>query len=287
MTEKDKYFGYMGRILRVNLTTGEITKEPLPRELMENYIGGRGFGIKLLTDLLPDPAGVDPLGPENVLIFSTGPLNGTMSPSSGRYTVTTKSPLTGILGDANSGGAFGAEIKFAGYDVIIVEGQSSELFYLNIRDDVVEILPAADLSGKGIMDTTDMLVEKHGRDTKVACIGPAGENMVFCAAIANDKFHYLARCAVGAVMGSKKLKAIAINGTRDLKLADPDEFLKKTADCYRKITEDKTYSDFSYYGTAVITDIAAESGGLSTRNGQTGVFDHMDKYSSHAYRKIL
>ena len=283
--EKTEYFGYMGQILRVNLTSGEINKEPLPRELMEDYIGGRGFGIKLLTDLLPEPAAVDPLGPENVLIFSTGPLNGTMSPSSGRYTVTTKSPLTGIFGDANSGGAFGAEIKFAGYDVIIVEGEAPELVYLNIRDDAVEILPASDLAGKGIMDTTDILVEKQGRDTKVACIGPAGENMVFCAAIANDKYHYLARCAVGAVMGSKRLKAIAINGTLDLKLADPAEFLKKSGDCYRKITEDKTYDDFSYYGTAVITDIAAESGGLSTRNGQTGIFDHMDKYSSHAYRE--
>jgi aldehyde:ferredoxin oxidoreductase len=286
MTEEQTgYLGYMGQILRVNLTTGEIFKEPLPRELMEDYIGGRGFGIKLLSDLLPDPANVDPLGPENVLIFSTGPLNGTMSPSSGRYTVTTKSPLTGIFGDANSGGAFGAEIKFAGYDVIIVEGQASELVYLNIRDDKVEVIPSSDLAGKGVMDTTDLLVEKEGRDTKVACIGPAGENMVFCAAIANDKFHYLARCAVGAVMGSKKLKAIAINGTRDLKLADPEAFLKKTGDCYRKITEDKTYPDFAYYGTAVITDIAAESGGLSTRNGQTGVFDHIDNYSSHYYRE--
>ena len=108
---------------------------------------------------------------------------------------------------------------------------------------------------------TDILVEKHGRDTKVACIGPAGENMVFCAAIANDKFHYLARCGVGAVMGSKKLKAISINGSHDMKVADSKAFLKKCEECYRKITADKTYPDFSYYGTSVITDIAAESGG--------------------------
>ncbi len=282
---RNKYYGYMGWILRVNLTTGKISREPLPRELMENYIGGRGFGGRLLSDLLPDPGPIDPLGPENVLIFSTGPLNGTMSPSSGRYTVTTKSPLTGLLGDANSGGAFGAEIKYAGYDVIIVEGRADELVYLTIQDGEADILPAADLAGKGVMETTDILVEKRGRETKVACIGPAGENLVFCAAIANDKFHYLARCAVGAVMGSKRLKAIAINGTRDLKLFDPEAFLKKTADCYRKIFEDKTYADFAYYGTSVITDIAAESGGLSTRNGQTGVFDHPENYSSHHYRE--
>ncbi|MFH1037728.1 MAG: aldehyde ferredoxin oxidoreductase family protein [PVC group bacterium] len=285
MAEKDNHYGYMGRILRVNLTTGRISREPLPRELMENYIGGRGFGARLLSDLLDDPGKIDPLGPDNVLIFSTGPLNGTVSPSSGRYTVTTKSPLTGLFGDANSGGAFGAEIKYAGYDVIIVEGRADELVYLNIRDDEVEILAAGDLAGKGVMETTDKLVERLGRETKVACIGPAGEKMVFCAAIANDKFHYLARCAVGAVMGSKKLKAIAINGTHDLKLFDPEAFLKKSADCYRKIFEDKTYPDFSYYGTSVITDIAAESGGLSTRNGQTGVFRHADNYSSHHYRE--
>ena len=282
---KSEWKGYMGRILRVNLSDGRIAKEPLPRELAEKYIGGRGFGSKILYDSLKDPGQVDPLGPENVLIFSTGPLNGTMSPSSGRYTVTTKSPLTGLFGDANSGGAFGAEIKYAGYDVIIIEGRAKELVYLNIRDDEVEILPAPELKGKGVMKTTDDLVERHGRDTKVACIGPAGENMVFCAAIANDKFHYLARCAVGAVMGSKNLKAIAINGTRDLELADTGAFLKKTEECYRKITEDKTYPDFAYYGTAVITDIAAESGGLSTRNGQTGVFKHADNYSSHYYRE--
>ena len=280
-----EYYGYMGRILRVNLTTGEITREPLPRELMENYVGGRGFGSRILYDTLKNPREVDPLGPENILIFSAGPLNGTMSPSSGRYTVTTKSPLTGLLGDANSGGAFGAEIKFAGYDVIIIEGQARELVYLDIKDDEVKIIPAPELKGKGVMETTDILVEKYGRDTKVACIGPAGENMIFCAAIANDKYHYLARCAVGAVMGSKKLKAISINGTRDLKLKDGKKFMKKVEECYRKITEDKTYPDFSYYGTAVITDIAAESGGLSTRNGQTGVFRYMDNYSSHAYRE--
>ena len=280
-----EYKGYMGRILRINLTDMSIKKEPLPRDLAENYIGGRGFGSKLLYDALKNPAGVDPLGPENVLIFSAGPLNGTMSPSSGRYTVTTKSPLTGLFGDANSGGAFGAEIKFAGYDVIIIEGRASELVYIDIHDDEVEILPASELKGKGIMETTDILVEKHGRDTKVACIGPAGENMVFCAAIANDKFHYLARCAVGAVMGSKRLKAISINGTRDIKLADPKAFLKKVGECYHKITSDKTYADFAYYGTAVITDIAAESGGLSTRNGQTGVFRHIENYSSHHYRE--
>lgn len=284
MTEND-YFGYMGKILRVNLSTGEISKEPLPRKLMEEYIGGRGFGARLLSDLLPDPASVDPLGPENVLIFSAGPLNGTMSPSSGRYTVTTKSPLTGLIGDANSGGAFGAEIKYAGWDVIIVEGRAEELSCLEVNDDRVEIVPAPELAGKGVMDTTDALVAKLGRETKVACIGPAGEKMVFCAAIANDKFHYLARCGVGAVMGSKNLKAIAVNGTQDLRLSDPDGFMKKCAECYDKITGDKTYADFSHYGTAVITDIAALSGGLSTRNGQTGVFSHAENYDSHYYRE--
>ncbi len=285
MNKKEEYFGYMGRLLRVNLSKGKIAKEPLPKELAEKYIGGRGFGAKLLYDALPAPAEVDPLGPENVLIFSAGPLNGTMSPSSGRFTVTTKSPLTGMFGDANSGGAFGAEMKFAGYDVFIIEGWADGLVYLDIRDDEVAILPADDLKGKGVMDTTDALVAKHGRETKVACIGPAGENLVFCAAIAADKYHYCARCAVGAVMGSKNLKAISINGTKDLRLADPDAFLKKAGECYRKITDDKTYDDFSYYGTSIITDIAAESGGLSTRNGQTGVFDHMDNYSSHYYRE--
>lgn len=280
-----EFTGYMGRILRVNLSDGRIDKQSLPRDLVENYIGGRGFGSRLLYDMLPDPASIDPLGAENVLIFSAGPLNGTMSPSSGRFTVTTKSPLTGLLGDANAGGAFGAEIKFAGYDVIIVEGRADSLVYLLIEDDKVEIISAPEIKGKGVISTTDMLVERHGRDTKVACIGPAGENMVFCAAIAADKFHYAARCAVGAVMGSKRLKAIAINGSRDLRLADPDAFMRKVDECCHKIMADKTYADFSRYGTPIITDIAAESGGLSTRNGQTGVFRHIDNYRSRTYGK--
>jgi len=283
--EQTEYRGYMGRILRVNLSSGEVETEPLPRELMENYLGGRGFGARILSDMLPRPGEVDPLGPGNVLIFSTGPLNGTMSPSSGRFTVTTKSPLTGLIGDANSGGAFGTEIKFAGYDVIIIEGRAEKLVSLNIADDAVEIVPAPELEGKGVMETTDTLVKKYGRQTKVACIGPAGEKMVFCAAIAADKFHYCARCAVGAVMGSKNLKAIAIRGSRDLPLAEPEAFLDKCRDCYGKITADKTYPDFSYYGTSILNDIAAESGGLSTRNGQTGVFNYMENYNSHAYRE--
>ncbi|UCH57972.1 MAG: aldehyde ferredoxin oxidoreductase family protein [Candidatus Bathyarchaeota archaeon] len=275
----------MGQILRINLSDRSVTKEPLPLTMARDYIGGRGFGSRIIYDALRNPAEVDPLGPENVLIFSAGPLNGTMSPSSGRYTVTTKSPLTGLLGDANSGGAFGAVMKFAGYDVIVVEGQAKDTVYVNIGDDKVEILPASELRGKGIMETTDKLVEKHGRNTKVACIGLAGENTVSCAAIASDKFHYAARCAVGAVMGSKRLKAIAINGSRDIRLADPEAFLKKVGECHEKIKADKTYLDFSYYGTSLITDIAAESGGLSTRNGQTGVFQHIDNYSSHNYRE--
>jgi aldehyde:ferredoxin oxidoreductase len=283
--KKTEYRGYTGTVLRIDLSTGKIAKEPLSRDLVENYIGGRGFGSKILYDTLRDPATVDPLSPENVLIFTTGPLNGTMSPSSGRFTVTTKSPLTGLLGDANSGGFFGADIKFAGYDVIIVEGRAQDLSCVVIRDDRVEIVPCPELKGKGIFETTDTLVEKHGRDTKVACIGPAGENLVLSAAIAADKFHYLARCAVGAVMGSKNLKAIAVNGTKGIKLADPEAFLAKTRDCYRKIMADKTFADFSYYGTSIITDIAAASGGLSTRNGQTGVFQHAEKYSSHRFRE--
>ncbi|MCX6348703.1 MAG: aldehyde ferredoxin oxidoreductase family protein, partial [Candidatus Aureabacteria bacterium] len=185
----------------------------------------------------------------------------------------------------NSGGFFGADMKFAGYDVIIVEGRAQDLSCVVIRDDRVEIVLCPELKGKGIFETTDTLVEKHGRDTKVACIGPAGENLVLSAAIAADKFHYLARCAVGAVMGSKNLKAIAINGTQGIKLADPEAFLAKTLDCYRKIMADKTFADFSYYGTSIITDIAAASGGLSTRNGQTGVFQHAEKYSSHRFRE--
>ena len=204
--------GYMGKILRVNLSTGKIGEEPIDEEIAKKFIGARGYAAKIIYDEV-DPE-VDPLGPENKLIFATGPLTLTPSPTGGRYDVVTKSPLNKVIAGSNSGGFWGPELKKAGYDILIVEGKSEKPVYLWITEDKVEIKDATHLWGKDTYETTDKIVEELGdKQIKVACIGPAGENLVKFAAIINDKARAAGRTGVGAVMGSKKLKAVAVSYT--------------------------------------------------------------------------
>ncbi|MEM3019471.1 MAG: aldehyde ferredoxin oxidoreductase N-terminal domain-containing protein, partial [Candidatus Bathyarchaeia archaeon] len=199
------------KLLRVDLTKGSLKTETVPEGLVEKFVGGRGLGVKILYDELK--AGTDPLSPENKLLFLTGPCTGTEFPVSGRFHVITKSPLTGGIGDSNCGGNWGPELRFAGFDGIVIEGASEKPVYLWIHNGKAELKDACALWGKGVWDTDDLIKAELGdRDVKLASIGPAGENLVLMAAIINDKHRAAGRAGVGAVMGSKRLKSIAVRG---------------------------------------------------------------------------
>lgn len=215
-------YGWMGQLLRVNLTTGTITKEPLDETDAREYIGARGLGTRIW--IRECDANIDPLSAENKLIMMTGPLTGTLAVSSSRYEVICKAPLSGTMAASNSGGYFGPELKYAGYDGIIFEGQSKEPVYLWINDDEVELRSAEHLWGKGCYETTAMLLAETNAKARINCIGQAGENLVKYAAIINDLARAAGRTGVGTVMGSKKLKAVAVRGTKGIKIADPKGF---------------------------------------------------------------
>jgi len=271
--------GYMGKILRVNLSTGKIGEEPIDEEIAKKFIGARGYAAKIIYDeVAPE---VDPLGPENKLIFATGPLTLTPSPTGGRYDVVTKSPLNKVIAGSNSGGFWGPELKKAGYDILIVEGKSEKPVYLWITEDKVEIKDATHLWGKDTYETTDKIVEELGdKQIKVACIGPAGENLVKFAAIINDKARAAGRTGVGAVMGSKKLKAVVARGHKRAPIANPDKFkevLKTTMDKIK--TNSITSQGLPKYGTMVLNHIIDEHGLYPARNFQTGIFEGVDKVS--------
>ncbi|WP_022852576.1 aldehyde ferredoxin oxidoreductase family protein [Thermodesulfatator atlanticus] len=264
---------YANSILRVNLSTGEIKKEEIPEDLLRKFIGGRGLASYYLSQLMDPKA--EPLSPENPLIFATGPLTGTPAPTGGRYMVVCKSPLTGLIASSNSGGHFGAELKRAGYDMIIFEGVSEKPVYLSIKDDEVELKDAEHLWGLDTEEVTDRLREEFGDDkARVACIGPAGENLVRFACVINDKHRAAGRSGVGAVMGYKKLKAIICRGTKRVEAPEAEVFKNFIQEKLGKIKENPVTSEaLPKLGTKVLDNIINESGLYPTRNFQTGVFE--------------
>jgi aldehyde:ferredoxin oxidoreductase len=274
--------GWAGTILRVNLSEGTIQKEALNRNDAKLYLGGRGLATKIMIDEV-DPQ-VDPLSPENKLIFMTGPLTGTMAASPGRYMVISKAPLTGTIGCANSGGHFGPELKFAGYDGIIFEGKAEKPVYLWINDDEVELRSAEHLWGKDVFETTDQVLEETAEDARVACIGPAGEKGVLFATVMNDKNRAAGRTGMGAVMGSKNLKAIVVRGTKSVEVADPEKFKEVSTDARRKLKEHPvTGEGLPTYGTGVLVNILNEMGALPTRNWRDGgIFEKAEDISGEA-----
>lgn len=270
-------FGFTGKLLRVNLTDKTIKRESLNPEDARKYLGARGLGTKYFMNEV-DPK-VEPFSPDNKLIFMTGPLTGTLATSAGRYEVVAKAPLTGTIGASNSGGHFGPELKYAGYDGIIFEGKSEKPVYLYINDDEVELRDAGHLWGKTVFETTDMLLGEAGEDARVACIGPGGEKLVLFATVMNDKNRAAGRSGLGAVMGSKNLKAVAVKGSKSVEVAKPKEFLdicKKG----RKMLKDHpvTGAGLAAYGTEVLVNILNQSGALPTRNWRDGgIFEHADE----------
>ena len=268
-------FGYMGTLLRVNLATGVIAKEPLHVKDAKDYIGARGLGTKIFCDEV-DPK-VDPLSPANKLIFMTGPLTGTFAGCPGRYEVVAKAPLTGTIGAANSGGHFGPELKFAGYDGIVFEGASDTPVYLYINGEEVELRPADALWGKTVFEATDALMEACGDGFRIACVGPPGENGCLFSGILNDKHRAAGRGGLGAVMGSKKLKAVAVRGTGSVKVAEPKKFMESCIDVRAKLkAHPVSGAGLAAYGTNVLVNIINAAGAFPTHNWQQSVFDEAD-----------
>jgi len=272
----------LGKVLRVNLTTGAIYTEELSAKFSKEFIGGRGLGGKMLADEIP--VGIDSLSAENKLFFVTGPLTGTTAPTGGRYMVVTKSPLNDVIASSNSGGFWGAELKFAGYDVLAVEGKANEPVYISIKDDLVEIKPAGHLWGKNTNETTDMLLKEFGDPkARVANIGTAGEQLSRIACIMNDRWRAAGRSGVGAVMGAKNLKAIVVRGSNKVEVADPEKFKEHVKEAMVKIKENGvTGQGLPAYGTAVLVNIINEAGIFPTNNFQYGVFPNAEEISGEA-----
>ncbi len=271
--------GWTGTVLRINLTERTIVKEPLNEQWAREYVGGRGLGARYLTDEV-DPT-VDALNPDNKLLFVTGPLTGTSASCGSRYMVVTKGPLTNAITTSNSGGSWGPELKFAGYDMLILEGRASSPCYLWIYDGAVEIREAGQLWGKTVWETEEALRTELGvPDTIIASIGPAGENLVRFACIMNDLHRAAGRSGVGAVMGSKNLKAIAVRGTGGVTLADPMAFMKGMWEMKEKLRESPVTSQgLPMYGTEVLVNVINEHGALPTRNHQQSVFEEAEDIS--------
>ena len=277
-------FGWHGRILRVDLTDGSVQVEQVDPAIARDFIGGRGWAIHHLAREV-DPQ-VDPLDPANKLIFATGPLTGTPAPTGNRYMVVTKSPLTGALSCSNSGGVFPTEFKATGFDMLVLEGRAAGPVYLWIHDDQIEIRPADHLWGLDVHEATDRLLAETDPKAKVACIGPAGERLVKIAAIMNDKHRAAARSGVGAVMGSKQLKAVVVRGRAKVPLADPQAMRALSNEVRREVNEGiKKGSSLRELGTAYVPPVTSEMGILPTRNFQTGVFPAAYQISGHVLKE--
>jgi aldehyde:ferredoxin oxidoreductase len=274
---------WAGKILRVNLTAGTVKSEPLNMVWAKEYLGSRGLATKYIVEEV-DPK-VDALSPGNKVIWATGPLTGTMASTGGRYTVVTKSPLTGAIACSNSGGYWGAELKMAGWDMVIFEGKSPKPVYLSIVDDVAELKDAAHLWGKTVWETESILKTTHQDPlAKVSSIGGAGENHVLFAAVVNDLHRAAGRSGVGAVMGSKMLKAIIVRGTKGVgNVHDPKEFMKVTFEKKKILHENAvTGQGLPTYGTQVLMNVINEMGALPTRNHRDVAFEGAKDISAEA-----
>ncbi|MBI4186998.1 MAG: aldehyde ferredoxin oxidoreductase family protein [Chloroflexi bacterium] len=275
-------YGWAGQQIRVNLTEGEIVKEETPENLRLEYLGGRGFQSKALFDEVRP--GTDPLGPENILLVGASPLVGTLAPAMARWTVSAKSPLTGLIGNGSGSGTFAAQLKYAGYDQIIFHGQSPRPVYLFIDDDRIELRDASHLWGKTTWETQDSIIEElHRDDIGVLCIGPAGENLVRIAKLISDKVSAGGKCGMGAVMGSKNLKAVVARGTKPVNIARPEEFYKAAREAHERVIAAPYCMMLSKEGTIYLPLQEAMKGSATTRNSQAGGLEGWEKLTSDAF----
>lgn len=272
--------GYMGKILRVDLSTGNMWDEPLNENYARDFIGGSGLGARYLADYAGRDT--DPLGPDNPLIFMTGPLVGTTTPAAGRFSVVARSPATGLTGEGNSGGYWGPELRRTGYDGVIVTGQAAKPVWLELREDAAPRLrDASELWGLGLYETQNAIREEMGnKRVRVACIGPAGENLVLFAGVMNDHGRAAARTGLGAVMGSKKLKAIAVSGRADVPLHDPNANKHINREVTNHVIEDLSVQLMRLGGTLLNMDVGPITGDVSayyySTNMLGGIEDHIN-----------
>jgi aldehyde:ferredoxin oxidoreductase len=269
--------GWQGKVLWVNLSKGTFESKPLDPQVTKDFIGGRGLGIYYLNRWV-DPR-CDPFSAENILIMATGPLTGTGAPTGSRYMVMTKSPLTGAITCSNSGGMFPTEFKRTGYDAVIFTGRSKMPVYLYLNHEKAELRGADHLWGQNTHQTTDALLTETDTKAKVACIGPAGEKRVLFASIMNDKHRAAGRSGVGAVMGSKNLKAVVVKGKGRIPISDPDRFKafnKQILDAFKEGTKE-TPLGLTVNGTAGVVMVTQNFGVLPTKNWQQGTFDGWEK----------
>ncbi|SFR05223.1 aldehyde ferredoxin oxidoreductase family protein [Desulfoscipio geothermicus] len=276
--------GYIGKVLRIDLNNLTSSVESLNLLWAEKYIGGKGLAMKYIYEELPPK--VDPLSPKNKMILMTGPLTGTAVPCSGKLTIAAKSPATNTILDCSIGGHIAGEIKYAGYDAIIIEGKAEKPVYLHIENSKVELKSAGNLWGKGTHETEFFLKATCGPEVKVLAIGPAGENMVPMACITSELYRQAGRGGIGAVMGSKNLKAIVVKGTNGVKVADPKQLTARAKEIMKKdtLSDDNlwAYTD----GTPIIVELSNSTGVLPTRNFQQGTFDGFDKIHAEAVKAV-
>jgi len=281
--------GYQQRLLRVDLTHQTYRVEELSEEILRTFFGGRMLGGKLMWDEVPPDA--DPLGSENRIYILTGAYNGTPSPSASRYCIVTKSPETGLYNDSYGGGHFGPEIKFAGYDVLAFEGMSEKPVTVFIQDDQVTFLDASHLWGHGAWYTEETLERELGHGTRILTIGVAGENLSNLAIVQNEYYHEAGRGGIGAVFGAKKLKAVAVRGTKGVRVAEPERLI----DYIRVVLEPKysmvggfgAASDRMKYGTTMTLNVTNKVGILPTRNYKYGQYDKYDHIDGNAARNEI
>ncbi|OXL16029.1 aldehyde ferredoxin oxidoreductase family protein [Polynucleobacter cosmopolitanus] len=274
---------WAGKLLRVNLSTGECKSEALNMTWAKDYLGSRGLATKYFTEEVD--AKVDPLSVDNKIIWATGPLTGTMASTGGRYTVVTKGPLTGAIACSNSGGYWGAELKFAGWDMVIFEGKSPKPVYLMIENERVQLLDASDIWGKTVWETEPAIKTKHQDPLiRVSSIGRSGENGVLYSAIVNDLHRAAGRSGVGAVMGSKNLKAIAVRGTQGVStVKNPKAFMAATKEAKKVLAGNAvTGQGLPAYGTQVLMNVINEVGALPTRNHRDVQFEGAKDISAEA-----
>lgn len=281
-----RYGGYIGKLLRVNLSKNEVKIENLREELAEEYLGGRGFGVRILLNEVGSK--IDPFDPKNKVILATGPLTGTTTPSAPKYTLTTKSPLTGILLQSSASGYFAPELKFAGYDCVVIEGRAEQPSYLWINEGNVEIKEAPWLWGLTTDVAQRLLKEVTDSRAQIACIGPAGEHLVRYAGIICD-WRALARGGAGAVLGSKRLKAIAVRGEgKELRISNSKEFNETVDQVYEIIRKDPLTSEiYPKYGTTHTMQAINAAGMYPTKNFQEAIFKGAERTSPEALRNKM
>jgi aldehyde:ferredoxin oxidoreductase len=277
--------GWFGKYLHVDLSSGTVECRGLEEGLLRDYLGGRGLAVRLVAERGP---GIDPLSPDNPLVFATGPLTATPVPTAGRFCLASRSPLTGTMIDSNSGGRFGAQLKRCGIDALVITGRADGPVYLSVTEKKAEIKDASSLWGREVPEASRELEEREGKGTSVACIGPAGERTALLAGVMNDVNRAAARGGLGAVMGSKNLKAVTARGGAEVEVADPGRLRFVIKESYRWIKANPVTSrGLPLYGTAILVNLLNELGAFPSYNFRRSRFPEAESISGEALSETL